>query len=184
MVDVWSRPGMGTALLAREMFARSARLPDEAAPDRGATDFIGSLDYYLLEHWSLRMDTQWSPENAEFTRSSTGLRYNDERRMAEVAYRYRQDRLEQTDVIVSTPLIAGFSLLGRWRYSIRDQHSLDTLASVQYETCCWALRTSYRRYVADTQGQFNSGVYLQLELKGLARIGTAMTNLFPASVVE
>lgn len=164
--------------------APAVRLPGEPAPDRGATDFIGSFDYFLLEHWSLRTDTQWSPENAEFTRTSAGLRYSAERRMAEVAYRYRQDRLEQTDVIVSTPLVAGFSVLGRWRYSITDKHSLDTLASVQYETCCWALRTSYRRYVADTQGQFNSGVYLQLELKGLARIGTAMSNLFPASAVE
>ncbi|MFA5939819.1 MAG: LPS assembly protein LptD [Sinimarinibacterium sp.] len=179
------------ALRARASFgqlfrfeAPRVRLPDEAAPDEGATDFIGSFDYYLLEHWSLRMDTQWSPENADFTRTSTGLRYSDDRRTAEVAYRYRQDRLEQTDVIVSTPLFAGFSVLGRWRYSIQDQHSLDTLASVQYETCCWALRTSYRRYIADTQGQFNSGIYLQLELKGLARIGTAMTNLFPSSVVE
>ena len=23
-------------------------------------------DYYLLDHWSLRLDTKWSPENAEF----------------------------------------------------------------------------------------------------------------------
>ncbi|MEQ1438649.1 LPS assembly protein LptD [Fontimonas sp. SYSU GA230001] len=164
--------------------APRVRLPGEPAPDRGATDFIGSLDYYLFENWSLRLDTQWSPENAEFTRTGTGLRYSRDGRMAELAYRYRQDLLEQTDLIVSTPLAAGFSLIGRWRYSIRDQSSLDTLASVQYETCCWALRTSYRRYVADTQGRFNSGIYLQLELKGLARIGTAMTNLFPASMVE
>jgi LPS-assembly protein len=111
------------------------------------------------------------------------VRYRDERRTFEVAYRYREGLLEQTDVIASTPLYAGFSLIGRWRYSVQDRNSLDTLASLQYETCCWALRTSYRRYVAG-QGDFNAGVYLQLELKGLARIGSGLTNLFPGSMVE
>ena len=101
-----------------------------------------------------------------------------------MAYRFREDLLEQTDLLLSTPLAAGFSLLGRWRYSVRDDNSLDALAGVRYETCCWAVATSYRRYVADTQGRFNTGVYLQLELKGLARLGSGVSNLFPAGVVE
>ncbi|MEW6166383.1 MAG: LPS assembly protein LptD [Pseudomonadota bacterium] len=163
--------------------APEVRLPGEPAPDRGATDFIGGLDYYLLDHWTLRVDTQWSPETSDFTRTSAGLRYRDQRRAFEVAYRYREGLLEQTDVIASTPLYAGFSLIGRWRYSVQDGNSLDTLASLQYETCCWALRTSYRRYVAG-EGDFNAGVYLQLELKGLARLGSGLTNLFPRSMVE
>lgn len=160
------------------------RLPDEPAPDRGATDFIGAVDYLLLTNWTLHLDTQWSPETTDFTRTSAAVRYKTERRYMELAYRFREDLLEQTDVTVSTPIYGGFSLLGRWRYSIRDSNTLDSIASVQYETCCWAVRTSYRRYVADTQGRFNSGVYFQLELKGLARLGTGLTNLFPDDVVE
>ncbi|MFC4251066.1 LPS-assembly protein LptD [Sinimarinibacterium flocculans] len=160
------------------------RLPDEPAPDRGATDFIGIVDYRLLDNWTLRLDTQWSPESADFTRTSAAVRFRTERRYLEVAYRFREDLLEQTDLLLSTPLAAGFSLLGRWRYSVRDDNSLDALAGVRYETCCWAVATSYRRYVADTQGRFNTGVYLQLELKGLARLGSGVSNLFPAGVVE
>lgn len=164
--------------------APRVHLPDEPAPDQGATDFIAAFDYYLTDHWGVNLDTQWSPEDSDFTRSSAALRYRSERRLAELAYRYRQDLLEQTDVIVSTPIYGGFSLLGRWRYSLRDRQSLDTVASVQYETCCWALRTSYRRYVANTSGEFNAGIYLQLELKGLARLGSGLTNLFPRDTVE
>lgn len=164
--------------------APEVRLPGEPAPGRGATDFIGSANVQIFDHWTALVDTQWSPKTSDFTRTAAGLRYRDERRWIELAYRFRQDLLEQTDVIVSTPIYGGLSLLGRWRYSIADDHTLDTVASLEYETCCWAVRTSYRRYVADTRGDFNSGVYLQLELKGLARIGSGMTNLFPRSMVE
>jgi LPS-assembly protein len=159
-------------------------LPGEPLPSRGATDFIAAVDYLLLDDWTLRLDTQWSPESADFTRTSAAVRYRRERRYLEVAYRFREDLLEQADVTASAPLYGGFSAIGRWRYSVRDGNSLDTIASLQYETCCWALRTSYRRYVADTQGRFNAGVYLQLELKGLARIGSGLTNLFPDEMVD
>ncbi len=159
-------------------------LPDEPAPGRGATDFVGAVDYLLFDAWTLRLDTQWSPESSDFTRTSAAVRYRQDRRFFEVAYRFRENLLEQTDVTASTPLYGGFSAIGRWRYSIRDASSLDAIASLQYETCCWALRTSYRRYVADTQGRFNTGVYLQLELKGLARIGSGLVNLFPENTVE
>ncbi len=164
--------------------APRVQLPDQPAPDKGATDFLASFDYYLSQRWGLALDTQWSPSDSDFTRSSAALRYRSDRRFFEFAYRYRQDLLEQTDLIVSTPLYGGFSLLGRWRYSLRDQLSLDSIASLQYETCCWALRSSFRRYIADTSGELNTGVYLQLELKGLTRIGSGITNLFPRNTVE
>jgi LPS-assembly protein len=154
-------------------------LPGEPAPDRGATDFIGSIDYFLDERWAARLGTQWSPADADFTRSSVALRYLSDRRRFEAAYRYRADLLEQTDLIAVTPLWGPFSLSARWRYSLRDGQSLDTFAGIEYETCCWMVRTSYRRYVADTSGDMNSGIYIQLELKGLARIGSGLENLFP-----
>ena len=154
-------------------------LPNEPAPDSGATDFIGSLDYFLDAHWGARLTTQWSPEDADFTRTSVAMRYLDERQRFEAAYRYRSNLLEQTDLIAVTPLWGPFSFAGRWRYSLRDKQSLDAYAGLQYETCCWTVRTSYRRYVADTSGDVNSGIYLQLELKGLARIGSGLENLFP-----
>ncbi|MES0872697.1 LPS-assembly protein LptD [Sinimarinibacterium thermocellulolyticum] len=160
------------------------RLPGEPLPGDGATDFIGAIDYRLLDHWLLRLDTQWSPQSADFTRTSAAVRFRSERRFLELAYRFRADLLEQTDVLLSTPLAAGFSLLGRWRYSVRDDNTLDALAGVRYETCCWGISTSYRRYVANTQGRFDNGIYLQLDLKGLARVGSGVANLFPEGVVE
>ncbi|HEX4896700.1 MAG TPA: LPS assembly protein LptD [Solimonas sp.] len=158
-------------------------LPGEPAPDSGATDFIGNVDYYLSSRWGARLATQWSPENSEFNRSSVVLRYRDGPQRFEFAYRYRRELLEQADVIVQTPLFGGFSLAGRWRYSLPDEKTLDAHAGLQYDTCCWTARTAYRRYIASSDGEINTGVYLQLELKGLARLGSGFQNLFPAEDV-
>lgn len=152
-------------------------LPGGTAPDSGATDFIASLDYRITEKLRTVMAAQWSPSENEFNRTSFGFSYRSDRRRLDLGYRYRENQLEQTDVILSTPLWQRWSAAGRWRYSLEDERTLDSQAGLQYETCCWALRTSYRRYIATTAGEYSSGVYVQLALKGLGQIGSGGSSL-------
>jgi LPS-assembly protein len=147
-------------------------LPGGSAPDAGATDFIASLDYRISRYWKTALASQWSPQEADFNRSSVRVSYHGPRRQLEVGYRYRDEVLEQTDLVFATPLIDGWSLAGRWRYSLQDGQSLDTQAGLEYDTCCWALRSSFRRYIATAAGEYSNGIYLQLEFKGLARVGS------------
>ncbi|HUP91079.1 MAG TPA: LPS assembly protein LptD [Solimonas sp.] len=178
-------PGTGLVRIAASIGqvyrfeAPRVQLPGSPAPESGATDFIGGLDYAISERWSTSLTTQWSPEEKQFNRTSAGVRYRGTRRRLDLAYRYRKDTLEQADLSGSTPLLDRWRLAWRWRYSLKDSQSIDTVGGVEYETCCWALRTSYRRYIADTDGTYNSGLYLQLELKGLARIGSGFPGLLP-----
>ncbi|MGH7170045.1 MAG: LPS-assembly protein LptD, partial [Gemmataceae bacterium] len=105
--------------------------------------------------------------------------YNGDGRRLDLAYHYSQGVLEQTDMIVSTPIYGAWRTAAHWRYSIADHQTLESLFGVEYDTCCWALRTSYRRYIANVNGQSDNGVYFQLELKGLSRIGTGYEGLLP-----
>lgn len=158
-------------------------LPGETAPRNGATDFVGTLDYVISQHWATSSDLQWSPVTHDFSRTEFALHYQDDNRRADLAYHYRRGLLEQTDFIVSTPIYGAWKLAGRWRYSLARNQTVDTLAGVEYDTCCWAVRTSYRRYIANASGKRDSGVYIQLELKGLSRIGTGFEGLLPAEEV-
>lgn len=150
-----------------------------SAPSSGATDFIASLDYRMSQRWSGSLSSQWSPDGGEFDRAAIAARYSDHGRRFDIAYRYRQAILEQADLALSTPVSSSWRLAGRWRYSLQDDTTLDNIVGLEYETCCWALRGSYRRFIANTAGDFNSGIYLQLELKGLTRFGTGVTGLLP-----
>lgn len=144
--------------------------PDGSA-DSGATDFIAAYDYRLSRRVRASVSTLWSPENDRFARTITRLRYRDGNRRAYVAYRYRRDQLEQADVAVAWPLRGNLSAVGRWRNSLRDSQTLETSAGIAYENCCWMVNLSYRRYIATIDGDYDAGVQLQFQLKGLGGIG-------------
>lgn len=145
-------------------------------PPQGTTDFIASVDYQLSSRWNADVTAQWSPDSGQFNRSSVAVHYRDDGRRIDLGYRYRENLLEQTDAAVSLPLGSSWRVTGRSRYSLRDKATIDNLLGVEYSTCCWAIQTSYRRYIANTRGDYDSGIYLQLNLKGLARLGNGFVD--------
>jgi len=42
------------------------------------------------------------------------------------------------------------------------------------------MRGTYRRFLSSSNGDYSNGVYFQLELKGLTRIGNGFDALLPA----
>jgi LPS-assembly protein len=165
-------------------------------PDKGGTDFIAELDYRIPFGLSFTAGGQWSPVRNELVRGSAALRYRQDRRRADLVYRYREQLpvfagttstvtdLEQFDLSAGTPVFGAVSAIGRWRYSRAEERSLEALGGLEYETCCWAMRGAWRRYQfgydeAAGAPEYTTGVYLQLELKGLTRIGAGFQALLP-----
>ena len=72
-------------------------------------------------------------------------------------------------------------MLGRWNYSILGKKTLEAVAGVEYNAGCWILRLVGQRLTTTTQTATNS-VYLQIELNGLARLGTSPLDLLRRSV--
>jgi len=169
-------------------------VPGDSTPDRGGTDYIAGLEYRFSPEWKVASAGQWSPDTNQIQRSSLALRYRRDSRRLDLSYRYRRDlqfdefgaplSVEQADLSGVTPVWGGWSLLGRWRYSLAEERTLESLGGVEYRTCCWALRAAGRRYQYsfDTVAQepeYTTGVYAQLELTGLARIGAGFQALLP-----
>ena len=163
----------------------------DTAPDRGATDFIGALDYRLTEGWHAGTVAQWSLDTNNFNRTGVFLRYRAEERRVDLSYRYRRDQagqpgIEQTDASFRTPVWGPMGVLARWRFSIRDGRTQEGLGGLEYQSCCLAVRVAVRRYQfsadlanpAETDlllqqaiPHYTTGAYLQLELMGLAKLG-------------
>lgn len=163
---------------------------DACTADSGGTDFIGEVDWRLLMGLNLAATGQWSQDRNQFVRGSTALRYAQDRLRGDLVYRYREvlpltgTPLEQFDVSGATPLFAGLSAIARWRYSRQDSRTLEAVGGLEYETCCWAMRGAYRRYQFGydeslNEPQYTTGLYFQLELKGLTRIGAGFQTLLP-----
>ncbi|MGB7305495.1 MAG: LPS-assembly protein LptD [Burkholderiaceae bacterium] len=98
--------------------------------------------------------------------------------------RFRRDSLGQVDTSFQWPLGRRWTALGRLNYSWLDRQIndagqleptrpgvIESVLGVQYGTCCWATRFVVQRFAtaADTN---TTAFFIQLELNGLARIGT------------
>jgi LPS-assembly protein len=153
--------------------------PGLSAQDAGSSDYIASGEWRISQRLSALSLVEWSPDTGRFTRNSASIRYRQGLTRADLDYRFRSGLLEQVDSSFSTPVSASFRVAGRMRYSLRDSRVIDSLVGLDYETCCYAIRSAYRRFIANSLGQVDNGVFFQLELKGLSNVGTGLTQMLP-----
>jgi LPS-assembly protein len=110
-------------------------------------------------------------------RSNILARYNPEPgKLLNFGYRYTQDFLEQINASGQWPLSHGWYGVGRLNYSFRENRLIESLAGVEYDAGCWQARTVIQR-VETATAEANYGLFFQLELGGLASIGSNPLNL-------
>jgi LPS-assembly protein len=95
--------------------------------------------------------------------------------------------VEQVETSAAWPIGRSWSIFARGVYSLSDHEALERFAGFEYRSCCWSLRLGARRYVGARpttstarSGPQDTGIWLQLELTGLASVGSASD----ASLVE
>jgi len=148
-------------------------LPDEPIATRNTSDFIAQVSLTSFKNWNIEAGLQWNPEEERSERTQFRLQYRpDGESVVNLAYRAQRDRLEQADVSTAWPIGRSWHAFGRYVYSLRDEESLETFAGLEYKACCYRLRAVYRRFISSRTGERDTGVYLQLELNGLASVGT------------
>jgi LPS-assembly protein len=87
--------------------------------------------------------------------------------------------VEQVEASAAWPIGRSWSVFARGVYSLADHEALERFAGFEYRACCWSLRLGARRYVGarpagtGRTGPQDTGIWLQLELTGLASVGSA-----------
>jgi len=162
-------------------------------PDDGASDILGEIGLRPHPHWSASATVQWDPDESEMERSVFRFLYRPEQgRVVSFSYRQLRDEflvgepLEQTDLGFLWPITRQWHFIGRWLYSLEDKKSLETLAGIEYESCCWALRLVARNYAVDDTAdriETNNAIYVQLILKGLGDIGENIDDLLENGIL-
>jgi LPS-assembly protein len=61
-------------------------------------------------------------------------------------------------------------VLARVNHSLQDKRLLEGLLGVEYNHGCWEFRLVAHRFTTATQ-QYSNSIQMQLELKGLSRLG-------------
>jgi LPS-assembly protein len=161
-------------------------LPGFSLPSVGSSGYIGSVEYPITQHWTANALAEFNSHLEGITRTELEFRYREPEngangRRLDIAYRYFEGILQQADVAFSTPIVDRWRIAARMRYNLQADEIQDSFLGLEYQTCCWAVRGTYRRYISTTNGSSDSGVYFQLDLKGFSRIGTGFDDLLPAT---
>jgi LPS-assembly protein len=88
---------------------------------------------------------------------------------------------EQVELSGTWPIAGHWNVFGREVYSLQDKQPLESFAGFEYGSCCWRVRFGARRYISrrpltaqsTEAGPQDTAAWLQLELTGLASVGSA-----------
>ena len=152
-------------------------LPGGIVSKNNSSDIIGALTARLSNQWNLDAFGQYNTDDSAIVRTNLLLRYNPEPgKLLNAGYRYTQDFLEQINLSGQWPLSNGWYGVGRFNYSIREKTLIESLAGLEYDAGCWQARAVVQR-VETATANANYGLFFQLELGGLASIGSNPLNL-------
>lgn len=158
-------------------------VPGEIPRTDNRSDFVAQLALTAFQDWSADVGVQWNPQNSRTERSEVNVQYRPSgQSVVNVGYRYQRDVLEQAEVSSSWPVTDAWNVFVRGIYSIPDHKPLERFAGFEYRACCWRARLGARRFVSSRSGSSDTGVYLQLELSGLASVGSASDSFLTTAI--
>lgn len=151
----------------------------DTAFNDNSSPFIAEFIYHPTRRISSRINAQWNWQSSKIDVAILGATYTSSKGVRLGAeYRYRRDNLDQVDIRYYHPLNERWKVLGRVNYSLQDSDLLAAEAGFEYDSCCWALRMTARRFLRSREGDHRDAVFLQLVLKGLGNVGRRSTPLF------
>jgi LPS-assembly protein len=163
--------------------ASSSALPLESIVGRNTSDLVGDVNVTALKNWNLNLGLQWNPALGESERSEIVLQYRPEGdRVVNFAYRFYRDFLQQAEVSEAWPVTDHWNLYTRAVYDLMNHDFSERFAGFEYRACCFKLRTVVRRYLSTRTGQSDTAVLLQVELTGLASVGTPATTFLQQEI--
>lgn len=163
------------------------------------SNVVAELSSELTHNLSIETGLQWSPVRHDFERGNAALHYsNPANEIFNIGYLYRRNPLIpdrsndiiQSDMSFRYPIYNNWSAMGRWQYSLLYHETQDAFMGLEKETCCWRFRLAIRHYINNIAnisglsvlnntnqtltGTAQTGVFFEIELKGLSSIGDNM----------
>ena len=162
---------------------RTVTLPGDLPETTSSSDIVGELKLEFDRNWSGESAIQWTPSTTTTERSSAAIRYRDGKdRLVTLGHRFIRDEGEFINASFAWPIADRWRVAGGWTYSLDDDSSIETVLGLEYDSCCWAVRTAARRFITDDGEENNTAFFIQLVLKGLGQVGQNATDVIREAV--
>jgi LPS-assembly protein len=167
---------------------RVSLTPSTLAHAANTTDIIAQISGQITPKWRINAGFQVNSDDGSLTKTSFGGAYRDgPGKVFNADYRYTKDvtnsanSINQIDLSAQWPLSPKWYGIGRFNYSIKDSRLVEGLAGLEYNAGCWSLRGVLQR-LATNENTATSAIFLQLELRGLTKLGPNPLDVLKRSI--
>ncbi|GAA5216125.1 LPS assembly protein LptD [Corallincola platygyrae] len=146
------------------------------------------LDVFLDQNWYFHNEVQYDTSEGKTLKNASMINYQPEpNKRIQLNHRYlpeitETDKVNQLGVLASWPLTDGIQMVGSWYKDLEENRSIETYLGLQFESCCYAIRVGYHRYLntnfpdddapASSRDEFDSGVWVNFIIKGFGGAST------------
>lgn len=151
---------------------RLVTLPGASPATSTDSSYVARITAHPARGWSFSSDMQWDPQDKRTEYSTNRLQYRASDVILNLGYRYRENALETRDTSFIWRINPRWRILAGNQYDLRNQRHLETVYGLDYNSCCWGVRLLLREYYnGAADDDYEQGIYLSLELKGLSNFG-------------
>lgn len=157
---------------------RKVHLPGSGTDTGDYSEFTGELEGQFTDTSQFRVSGLWDPNSSQINKAVIAYGFQrDDKHMVNLNYRYQRSLFEQTELSARWKVGLNWNGFAGWTYSLRDRQSIESLAGLEYDSCCWSIQVGARRYLANNGVDFENSVYIQLNLKGMTNLGSNIDTL-------
>ncbi len=165
---------------------RQIGLNAEQLETNGSSAWIAGLDWQVSDSLSVKNFVEWQSSNSTTNQAYTTIKFEPQaNHIVNLTHRYRDqgvNQVQESDFSFAWPINAEWRLVGRWYNDDSRKQIIESLAGIEYESCCWAMRIVAQKYLntqLDSNGfpitnisdEYTSGIHVQFVFKGLGSAG-------------
>ncbi|WP_110674685.1 LPS assembly protein LptD [Salinicola sp. RZ23] len=177
---------------------------DDYRRTRDRSPVITQLDWRINDQWRSRYEWFYDDHRSQTEKASAYLQYlSPVGHVLNLGYRWQlqgfdpasdaDDQLsynrEDFDVSFAYKATSSLDLIGRYLYDNTNKRDLETLAGVQFNSCCSAVQVVWREWVDDNDTAYtidddytDRGLFLRFVFKGLGGVGQNADSYFATAV--
>ena len=170
---------------------RNISVDNETIYTRTNSNIIAEMEYKPTENISListfLYDTHVDDQKTQYNNHTFQYKGKNNN-VFNASYRYSKNSIAQGDMSFAWGVADNLKLFGRWNYDFKNNTNntdsgddIETLAGLEYESCCWKARLMQRRYKIGVE-EYEKEIQFQIMLKGFTDVGTPLGDTISSSI--
>jgi LPS-assembly protein len=165
-------------------------LPGQTPREDMESDLFAEGGFAGFEHWRFDAVGQYTARQRRWQGGAVTARYDPRPGYSAFAsYRFARDAVNVVDLAVQAPVAKNWYAVGRYSYALAHKENdlqvdaglVEAIAGFEYDGGCWVGRVVLQQFATAAQ-ETNTAVFLQIELNGIARVGTDPLQVLRRSI--